>query len=182
MNKARGGPPQRLSRVFLWLLPGDLGAEACEELQREYASMRERRPGVVAWVWLLTHLFRPSTWALARALRRRNRVGQPGASAFSPAGGSTTGISSLDVKLGLRMLVKHPGLSLVSGFGMAVAIAMGALVGAITAAAYAPLPFDEGQAFLRHGSRLYESGSPQESRYVPPCEGRPAVGSKIHLE
>jgi putative ABC transport system permease protein len=37
-----------------------------------------------------------------------------------------TGISWLDVKLGARMLIKHPGLTLVGGLGMAVAIAIGA--------------------------------------------------------
>ncbi|CAA9301679.1 MAG: hypothetical protein AVDCRST_MAG89-514, partial [uncultured Gemmatimonadetes bacterium] len=37
-----------------------------------------------------------------------------------------TGISWLDVKLGIRMLVKHPGLTLVGGLGMAVAFAVGA--------------------------------------------------------
>lgn len=36
------------------------------------------------------------------------------------------GFSWLDVKLGVRMLAKHPGLSLVSVIGMAVAIAIGA--------------------------------------------------------
>ena len=35
-------------------------------------------------------------------------------------------VSWLDVKLGLRMFVKYPGLSLVSVIGMAVAIAIGA--------------------------------------------------------
>ncbi len=37
-----------------------------------------------------------------------------------------TGISWLDVKLGARMLIKNPGLTLVGGLGMAVAIAIGA--------------------------------------------------------
>jgi putative ABC transport system permease protein len=35
-------------------------------------------------------------------------------------------ISWLDMKLGARMLIKHPGLTLVGGLGMAVAIAIGA--------------------------------------------------------
>jgi predicted permease len=43
-----------------------------------------------------------------------------------PAAGSRIGISSLDVKLGLRMLAKYPGLSSISVLGMAVAIAIGA--------------------------------------------------------
>ena len=37
-----------------------------------------------------------------------------------------TGMSWLDIKLGARMLIKHPGLTLVGGLGMAVAIAIGA--------------------------------------------------------
>ena len=40
--------------------------------------------------------------------------------------GRSWSISWLDVKLGLRMFVKYPGLSLVSVTGMAVAIAIGA--------------------------------------------------------
>ena len=35
-------------------------------------------------------------------------------------------VSWLDVKLGIRMFIKYPGLSLVSVVGMAVAIAIGA--------------------------------------------------------
>ena len=145
MSGLRRGPPQQLSRAFRWLLPGDLGAEACEELESAYKSMRERRSGVVAWAWLFGHLFRPSTWALAWALRRRRTPGRGEANLPSPPRRSWAVISALDVKLGLRMLAKHPGLSLVGGFGMAVAIAMGALVGTIATAAYAPLPFDEGR-------------------------------------
>ncbi|HEU4454320.1 MAG TPA: ABC transporter permease, partial [Longimicrobium sp.] len=37
-----------------------------------------------------------------------------------------TGFSLLDFRLGIRMLVKYPGLTLVGGLGMAVAIAIGA--------------------------------------------------------
>jgi putative ABC transport system permease protein len=54
-------------------------------------------------------------------------------------------VSWLDVKLGLRMLVKYPGLSLVGGLGIAVAVAIGASVFATSAIMYAPLPFDEGE-------------------------------------
>jgi predicted permease len=56
------------------------------------------------------------------------------------------GFSWLDVKLGARMLAKHPGLSLVSVFGMSVAIAIGAGgFGLIHAVVDAPLPLDEGE-------------------------------------
>lgn len=57
-----------------------------------------------------------------------------------------TGISWLDFKLGLRMLVKHPGLTLVGGFAMAVAVAISAIFfEAITEVLHSELPFDEGE-------------------------------------
>jgi putative ABC transport system permease protein len=55
-----------------------------------------------------------------------------------------TGISWLDIKLGARMLIKYPGLAIVGGVGMAVAIAIGAgffnVTGALTGSR---LPLDE---------------------------------------
>ena len=52
---------------------------------------------------------------------------------------------ALDMKLGVRMLVKYPGLALVGGLGMAVAIAIAALsFGVISAFVDPSLPFDEG--------------------------------------
>ena len=58
--------------------------------------------------------------------------------------GWTTGMS-LDLRLGARMLVKYPGLALVGGLGMAVAIAVGALFEVAAAVVRTPLPFDEGE-------------------------------------
>jgi predicted permease len=56
------------------------------------------------------------------------------------------GISWLDVKLGLRMLGKYPGLSLVSVVGMSVAIAIGTGgFGLLRALVYAELPLEEGE-------------------------------------
>lgn len=58
-------------------------------------------------------------------------------------------VSWLDVKLGVRMLVKYPGLSVVSVLGMAVAIAIGAgYFGAIGALLDSSLPLDEGDRVI----------------------------------
>ncbi|HJU42340.1 MAG TPA: ABC transporter permease, partial [Vicinamibacterales bacterium] len=52
--------------------------------------------------------------------------------------------SRIDFKLGARMLVKYPGLTLVGGFGLAAAIAIGMSAFAFFYAyIYAPLPIDE---------------------------------------
>lgn len=51
----------------------------------------------------------------------------------------------LDLKLGLRMLVKYPGLTLVGVLGMSVAVAIGALAfTAVNAVTSTSLPMDEG--------------------------------------
>jgi predicted permease len=63
--------------------------------------------------------------------RRRSHVAFGGVSKFEEEGRDTRALRwadaiSLDARLGLRMLVKHRGLTLVGGFAMAVAIAAGA--------------------------------------------------------
>ena len=51
----------------------------------------------------------------------------------------------LDLKLGGRMLIKYPGLTLVGGLGMAVAIALGAGAAGIVHMLLDPaLPLEEG--------------------------------------
>lgn len=60
-----------------------------------------------------------------------------------------TRLSWLDVKLGLRMLVKHPGLSLVGGVGIAVAVAISAAAFTFFySALYPRLPLDEGDRIV----------------------------------
>ncbi|CAN5345247.1 ABC transporter permease [soil metagenome] len=61
----------------------------------------------------------------------------------------STGISWLDFKLGARMLVKYPGLTLVGSLGMAVAIAIGAGVFSVLSTIVDPtLPLDEGDRIV----------------------------------
>ncbi len=56
---------------------------------------------------------------------------------------------SLDLKLGVRMVAKYPGLSVVSVFGMAVAIAIGAMVFSWAAAMLDPtLPLEGGDRIV----------------------------------
>ncbi|MGH7529841.1 MAG: ABC transporter permease [Gemmatimonadales bacterium] len=58
-------------------------------------------------------------------------------------------VSWLDVKLGFRMLIKYPGLTLVGGLGMAVAVAIGAGVFGWVAAVLDPtLPLDGGDRIV----------------------------------
>lgn len=73
------------------------------------------------------------------------------------------GISWLDVKLGARMLIKHPGLTLVGGFGMAVAIAIGlGSLWTISAMMDADLPLDEGDRVV--SIQYWDVGAGREER------------------
>ena len=76
---------------------------------------------------------------------------------------------SLDARLGVRMLVKHPGLTLVGGLGMAVAIAVAAVFDASIGAANSPIPVEGGDRIValevwdarinnQEGRFLYEFG------------------------
>lgn len=58
-------------------------------------------------------------------------------------------ISWVDVKLGARLLVKHPGLSLVSTLGMTVAVGMGvAAFAVIRGMTSSPLPLSDGERIV----------------------------------
>lgn len=80
--------------------------------------------------------------------RRRARSGRIVGDDPSPLGrrpgARSTAFSWLDIKLGLRMLVKHPGLTLIGGLGIAVAIAISAGFFAFAQAYFYPsIPLDE---------------------------------------
>jgi putative ABC transport system permease protein len=110
--------------------------EVVGDLEEAHAARVERLGRVRATV--LTSL---EALDVARALRRerRRRTGR------SPV----LAVSWLDVKLGVRMVVKHPALSIVSALGMTIAVAIGASAfGAIRAVTASSLPFDEGDRIV----------------------------------
>lgn len=56
--------------------------------------------------------------------------------------------SWIDLKLGARMLLKYPGLTIVGGLGMAVAIAVSTSFFAVATALFSGLPFREGDRIV----------------------------------
>ncbi len=104
----------------------------------------------------------------AEALRRA-RVAFGGLEQFRQAGRETRGIQfidavALDARLGLRMLLKHRGLTLVGGFAMAVAIAVGATFFEVISELLDPaLPLDDGRRIV---AVQYESSPGNPERHV----------------
>jgi predicted permease len=92
-----------------------------------------------------------SAWSLARRRGRSRRV---------------SAVSWLDVKLGLRMLVKHPLLTTVSVVSLGLGIPAGLVPGLIFDGLEAPLPFEDGDRIriLRYRS-LETSGTVAPTTY-----------------
>ena len=72
----------------------------------------------------------------------------------------------LDIKLGVRMLIKYPGLALVGGFGIAVAVAIAAggfsvIYGSFLAPS---LPFEEGERIV--SIEIWDSAASQPERRI----------------
>ncbi len=117
----RPRPPKVAEAILTRLLPnrdrgpiiGDLAEEFAERtgLDGEKAARR--------WYW---HQLVLSTLPAVRRRLPRNTSGGKGRLGISV---SRFRVSWLDVKLGLRMLVKYPGLTLVAVFALAVGIPMG---------------------------------------------------------
>jgi predicted permease len=146
--------PRLARRLLARALPPDAREDVSgdlEELFRRQCDAHGPRRARL-WYWRETLSFS------ARFLweRLRNRAGRASAAAGAsgparrhPGEGGGSRVSWLDLKLGVRMVAKYPGLSLVSVLGMAVAIAIGALVFGGAAAMLDPtLPLDGGDRII----------------------------------
>jgi predicted permease len=134
--------PPRLARALLRLaVPAEQRDAVDGDLHELYvARCATSHAGAALWYWLetLSFVVRFSIDRLARAIR-------------GLAGGDASP-SLLDLKLGLRMLAKSPGLTLVGGFGIAVAVALGAGAYAfINSYFYPELPLHEGDRIVALG-------------------------------
>jgi len=135
--------PPRLARALLRLaVPDDAGAAVEGDLHELFVAHRAESGAAAGalWYWVETLSF-AMRFTLDRAARavRGLVVGDA-----AP--------SSLDLKLGARLLAKSPGLAIVGGLGMAVAIALGAGAYAFVNTYFYPeLPLAEGDRVVAIG-------------------------------
>src|SRR5687768_4911597 len=149
----------RLYRALLRLLPAPLRERHGGAMEDAFAELyaAERRRGTRALMVLCAgeaiDVIRTGI-----ALRRRSVPAQ------APSSSGLAFFSALDVKLGLRMLVKYPGLSLVAVVGMAVAIAIGSgAFSMIAAMMETTLPLADGDRVVALRNATTEPGRSQAS-------------------
>jgi putative ABC transport system permease protein len=165
----RGGSAGRLSRIFRWLFPGELGREAGEELEEEYRHRLETRGGLIATVWYAAHLLSPGSWALAFRLRRREmtrrreagrraegddraRAGSGRTAGVRRTRGGRIAASSYwaDLKHSIRALLRRPGFSLLIVATLAVGIGTATAVFSLAEAlVLRPLPLEDSERLVR---------------------------------
>ena len=134
--------PPRLARALLrHAVPAEARDGIDGDLHELYVGRRAASgPAAAAsWYWLETFSFlmRYTADRLVRAVRGLTGGGAP---------------SMLDLKLGARMLAKSPGLALVGGLGMAVAVALGAGAYAVVNSYFYPeIPLHDGDRVVALG-------------------------------
>ena len=144
MSRGRGdgpgpqsGAPGIAKAVLRRVAPPHQVEELLGDLEEAHRARRRRRGPLAAG--LLSVL---DALDMARALLRE-RIGRGAAPAWPR-------FSALDFKLGLRMLVKHPGLTAVAGAAMTFAIAVGAgTFEFLRDGMYPRLPLPEGERIVR---------------------------------
>ena len=151
MRAPRRGPPRYLSAVLRWLFQDEIdataGAEVCEELEHEYTIVRERHSGLVAWLWYLGQILRPSTWVLAREMRSHAFGGVERTK--EEEGREAWGLMLLDhiwrdTRYAARRLGRDWRFTLPAVLVLALGIgANTAMFSAVNTALFRPLPFED---------------------------------------
>lgn len=117
------------------------------DLDEEHRARIARGNGrFAAFAWYAAEIVRAFAWGLRDAFVRRTRLRQGyGGQASHIARRTVFFLSWPDIKLSLRLLMRNPGLTLVSSVGITVGIAITAGMFGFAHAMFAPtLPLDEG--------------------------------------
>ena len=128
--------PPRLPRALLYhALPDDTRDVVDGDLHELYVARRASSGAAVAATW---YCLETLSFIMRFTLERGTR-------ALRSLFGGGAAPSSLDLRLGARMLARSPGLTLVGGFGMAVGVALAAGAYAFFNSYFYPkLPLNEG--------------------------------------
>ncbi len=132
-------PPRLARRVLRFFVPADTRDSVEGDLAELYAAHVATRGRAYAttWYWKET-----ASFAARFVGDRVRRIASVVASMRDAA-------SSLDVRLSARLLIKHPGLTLTAGFGIAAAIGISTGFFAFVTANLRPvIPLDDGDRIV----------------------------------
>jgi predicted permease len=137
VTAGEGQPPRLARRVLRCFVPADVRDAIDGDLAELYAERRRSQGALPATAGYWRDTMSISTRFVLEAIVRAPRFVRslPGA------------VSGLDVRLSARLLMRNPGLTLISGFGIAVAIG-------ITAGVFASLNFSMPKLPLEDGERI----------------------------
>ena len=154
----------RWTRVLLRRLAPPGGADdVLGDLEEAHRGRVRSRGRLIASVLTALDALDMAVALIFRRIRRGSAAHQSTGSDVGSAGDGRSGwgISWLDVKLGFRMLVRYPGLTLVGGLAMAFAIAIGAVVFEfVTILVHPSLPLDDGDRIV--GIRNWDVAASRE--------------------
>ncbi|HUF77095.1 MAG TPA: ABC transporter permease, partial [Longimicrobiales bacterium] len=136
----RPGAPRLAVRLLEWRLPEDVADAVCGDLEQEHADRISRGDSHLrADLWFWGQALTVRAGALRRAAGRA-RAARPASVGTRKRVGA--GFSWLDVKLGLRVVRKHPVMTLASVFALSVGIPASMIPGHIANVQGTPLPED----------------------------------------
>jgi predicted permease len=139
------GAPAFLRRLLERSLPAEVRDGIVGDLDEVYAARRGRRGPARAGFWYAGQVLAISARFAAERLR-------DGSSSWAFSVG-------LDLRLGLRMLVKYPMLTLVGGIAITIATAIGVGASEFVRDMLAPeLPFEDGDRIVRLYQIDFEAG------------------------
>jgi putative ABC transport system permease protein len=147
--RAGEGVPRRAAWLLRRIVPRDMRDDVLADLEELCARRSARHGAAAARRWYRAQVCSYAVRFGAERLRvwfrdfRRRRTAAAG-------GGVLSAVSWLDWKLGGRMLLKHPALTLIGGLSLAAAIAIGAVGFEVASELlYTRLPFAEGERVVR---------------------------------
>lgn len=145
------GSPKLLRRIAAWLIQSPEAPFILDDLDE--LLERDLAAGLSPWRARSRYVrnMLGSAFSVWRARLRRAR----------PQNALSGAVSWLDFKLSLRMLIKYPGLTFVGGFGIAVAVAIGAASYEIISSVLDPaLPVEDGERVVALINATDNPGNP----------------------
>lgn len=156
-------PPRMARRLMERALPADVRDDVSGDLEEVYVRLRERDGALRAdaWYWRQVIAF-ATRFGGERMRESRAGVRGGGQASGGESRGTRSGLSWLDIKLGLRILAKYPGLTFISAVGIALAVALAVSWFAFSEEMVNPrIPLDQGDRIVRIQSLDANTSAPE---------------------